>query len=77
MILKVLLVVAVVATVYFLFIKKKPQAHAKEGTKNRPKNSESDDMVECSNCGVYASLNESILSGSHYYCSKECLKEAK
>ena len=74
MILKLLLVIAVIATVYFLFIKKKPLKNSK--TKKSEK-LQSSDMVECNNCGIYAEVGDSILSGSSYYCSKECLKEAQ
>ena len=71
MILKFLLVVAVIALVYFLFIKKKPIKQAKK------ERLEGSDMVECASCGVYAELDESILSGSSYFCSKECLEKRK
>lgn len=74
MILKFLLIVVVISIVYFMFIKKKPTTNEKSD-KNRKANA--DEMVECANCGVYAELQECILSNGKYYCSKECLKEAK
>jgi uncharacterized protein len=74
MILKLLLIIAVIAVVYFLFIKKKPLKSKK--TKNREK-LQSNDMVECKTCGIYAEVSDSILSGSSYYCSKECLENAQ
>ncbi len=76
MILKFLLVIGVIAFVYFIFIKKKP---AVKQTKENPKNKDevqSNDMVECEECGVYAEINDSILSNSKYYCSQECLKRS-
>lgn len=74
MILKLLLIIGVVGIVYFMFIKKKP-ATVEKSDKNKKANA--DDMVECANCGVYVQLQECILSNGKYYCSKECLKEAK
>jgi len=74
MILKLLLVLTVIGLVYFLFIKKKPLKNRQ--TKKREK-LEGNDMVECKNCGIYAEVSDSILSGSSYYCSQECLKEAQ
>ena len=74
MILKVLLVLAVIGVVYFIFIKKKPQSSVKNS--QRDANLQADDMVECAECGVYSQLSDSILSGSKYYCSKECLNKA-
>ena len=72
MILKLLLVIGVIAVVYLFFIKKKPIR-----TQNKKTEQESNDMVACSECGVYAELDESILSNSKYYCSKECLDKVK
>jgi len=71
MILKLLLIIAVIVGVYFLFFKK--------SSKNLDKFSNSndvDDVVECANCQVYSELKDSILSNGKYYCSKECLMEA-
>ena len=77
MILKVLLVLAVIATVYFMFIKKKPLKNTEPKVKKTHNNkAESNDMVECKTCGVYSELSDSILSGSSYYCSNECLEKA-
>ena len=77
MILKILLVIAVIAIVYFMFIKKKPlKQNNKESNKQDEKPS-SNDMVECSTCGVYSELDDSILSNGKYYCSKECIEQIK
>ena len=72
MILKVLLVLSVIAIVYFMFIKKKPSvtSQKKAATKETPK---ANDMVACENCDIYVEINEAILSDAKYYCSNECL----
>ena len=75
MILKVLLVIAVIGIVYFMFIKKKPLKNSEAKSKKKEQ-VESNDMVECETCGVYSELSDSILSGSKYYCSTECLEKA-
>ena len=73
MILKFLLVVVVITIVYFMFIKKKPLKNS-----DTPKEKlTSNDMIECSTCGVYSELGESILSNGKYYCSRECLDSLK
>ena len=79
MILKLLLVLTVIAIVYFMFFKKKPlknsTSHKKSAKSKEPV--ESNDMVECSTCGIYSELDESILSSGKYYCSDECLDQVK
>ena len=67
--LKYLLVVGVIAFVYFFFIKKKPLKNSSSNTKL-----EASDMVECSSCGTYCEVSESFLSEGKYYCSQECAK---
>jgi len=74
MIWKLLLIVGLIALVYFLFIKKKPLSHKESEKKDAPKSS---DMVECASCGIYCALDEAIVSNGKYYCSKECLEKAK
>ena len=78
MILKVLLVVGVIGLVYFMFIKKKPeisQKKQKNNTKEEKPKVQSNDMVECSGCGVYCAMDDTILSNNKYYCSKECIEK--
>lgn len=72
MILKFLLVIAVIAIVYFMFIKKKP---IKDSTVAKKTKQDSNDMVACSSCGTYAELGETIISGNKYYCSNECVEK--
>ena len=75
MILKILLVAAVIAVVYFMFIKKKPTL-AKSENEQKKEKKESSEMVECSTCGIYCSLDDAILSNGKYYCSQECVEKA-
>ncbi|MBA1433438.1 MAG: hypothetical protein FAF04_07580 [Epsilonproteobacteria bacterium] len=76
MILKALLVGAVIYIVYIMFFKQKSVKNSPKETnpKNKP---QADEMVECANCGVYTEISECILSNGKYYCSKECVLEAK
>ena len=77
MILKVLLVVAVISAVYFFFIKKKPiKQNDTKSSSSKDSELKSNDMVECTKCGTYAEVSESILSNGKYYCSKECVKDS-
>lgn len=73
MILKVLLVIAVIAVVYFMFIKKKPLKNSSSTKHKEDKKSQINDMVECSTCGTYAELDEMIISNNKYYCCDECI----
>lgn len=66
--LKLLLVIGVIAFIYYFFIKKKPLKYPNDNEKTS-----SSDMVECVACGTYCEINESLLSNGKYYCSKECL----
>jgi len=70
MILKVLLIVAIIAVVYFLFIKKKPLNSSKKKDNEKPK---TNDMVECATCGTYVSIDDAIISENRYYCCSECV----
>ncbi len=71
--LKLLLVIAVVWGVYHYFIKKKPLSSSHRDSQAL----EDNDMVQCSTCKIYVEVNEAILSNGKYYCSKECLRNAK
>ncbi len=73
MILKLLLVIGVITAVYFIFFKKKPVGNRKNSKKDTQKQTlEANEMVECSNCGIYSELEESLLSNAKYYCSSKC-----
>jgi len=72
MILKILLVVGIIALVYFIYKKNKQSAI------NSKKDKESaNEMVECAKCGIYCELNDTILNNNKHYCSKECLDKIK
>ena len=79
MILKFLIIAAVISVVYIMFFKTKPltQTRKPKKAKSEATNPEINDMTECANCGVYVEVKEAILSNGKYYCSRECLKEAK
>ena len=77
MILKLLLVIGVIAVVYFMFIKKKPIQNPTEPKKNKKSEKlEANDMIECPTCGIYSELSECVLSNGKYYCSSECAAKA-
>jgi len=69
--LKWLLVIAVVAGVYYFFIKKSPVKSFKGGAKEMK---DSDEMVECFTCKTYCSADEAFIKQSRFYCSKECME---
>ncbi len=71
MINEILVILLVIAVVYFVFIKK-PAIKSKKET---PKAKEpTEEMVECHTCKTYISMSESIIKGGYYYCSDECLE---
>ena len=77
MILKLLLIVAVIYIVYIMFFKQRSvERSAPKSKRKKEQKTEVNDMVECASCGVYSQLSDSILSGSKYYCSTECLNKA-
>ena len=76
MILKILLVLAVIGIVYFIFIKKKPSKVTKKESSKKKDELKANDMVECATCGVYSELQECTLSDAKYYCSAECVTKA-
>lgn len=70
--LKLLLVIGVIAFIYYFFIKKPTLKNPKKDNVKL----EANDMVECSACGIYCEFNEAILSHGKYYCSTECVEKA-
>lgn len=70
--LKWLLVIGIVWFVYNFYFKKKTFF-----SKNKDQDLKDNDMVQCSTCKVYVEINEAVVSNGNYYCSKECLRNAK
>ena len=72
-----IVVILLIAAVYFIFIKKKPavKQNKKETTEKKTK-AQSNDMIECAECGIYCEVDDTILSNNKYYCSQECLKKS-
>lgn len=70
-----IVVLVLIALVWFLFVKKKPLPNEKASTTKKKKEKlDEDDMVECISCGTYISLSEALLRDGKYFCSDECLK---
>jgi uncharacterized protein len=74
MIQELLLIAVVIAVVYFMFIKKKPNNIKNTSASTKKDAIQSNEMVECSRCGIYCEIDDTIISNNKYYCSKECLK---
>ena len=74
MLMKWLLIIGVVAAVYFLFFKKPALAGKSEG-KEDDKKPDSDTMVPCEVCGVFVSVREAYLKDGKYFCSKTCMEQ--
>jgi uncharacterized protein len=72
-----IVVIVLIAVVYFIFIKKRPavKQNKKDSTNNKEKE-QSNDMTECAECGIYCEIDDAILSNNKYYCSQECLKKS-
>jgi uncharacterized protein len=71
--LKWLLVIGVIAAIYFLFIKK--SALPASGKKPDAKKGDDDTMVPCEECGVYITVDEAFIKEGKYYCSKSCMEK--
>ena len=70
---KVLLLIAVVAIVYFL-LKNYQRAIARETGRDEPRTpavGTAEDMVRCAHCGVHLPASESFMSKGSHYCSEE------
>lgn len=64
--LKTVVVLAILAgIIWFFFIKKRPAKKIEET------------MVECKECGTFATQKECIYNNGAYYCSHECLKRSQ
>jgi len=74
MLLKILLVIGVIAVIYFLFIKK-PAITAESNEGKHTKKADDDTMVPCETCGVFVSVKEAFIKDGKYFCSKACMEE--
>jgi uncharacterized protein len=72
--LKWLLVIGVIALIYFLFIKKTPIQKSSQPSNKPDEKLNDDDMVACKACGTYTALGEALMRDGNYFCSQECLK---
>jgi len=70
--LKLLLLIGVIAAVYFLFFKKSKTPLTEERNENRKERDEENTMVACESCGTYISTKEAIVSSGKFYCSEQC-----
>jgi len=66
--LKIILTIAIIAGIYFFFIKKsqiakRDQKYTEDGE---------DTMVECKKCATFISSKEAVVVDNQYYCSKNC-----
>ncbi len=75
MLLKILLILGVIAAVYFFFIKKGTPL-TKERRNDKVKKDEDSTMVECATCSTYIITDEAIISSGKFYCSTECRDKA-
>jgi len=66
-----LIIAGLIAFIYFFYFRKPQKISSKE--KKRAQKEEANEMIECSQCGVYCELDDAILSGAKYYCSDECV----
>lgn len=63
---RLILILAIIAVVYFLLKSYFKQTATKQDT---PVNGE--DMVRCAQCAVHMPKSESMLADGHFYCSDE------
>lgn len=73
--LKIVLVIAVIAAVYFFFIKKSaPLTKARREGRDAKDNDTT--MLECETCGTYITAEDAVVSAGKFYCSTECRDKA-
>ncbi len=74
MILKWLIFGAIVYSVYILFFKDKSISSKGNKTSNKDDN-DSEEMVECCECGIFVATKEAFIKNGKFYCSKECMNK--
>lgn len=65
---KILIFVAIIATIYVLFFRKKV-------VKNDVQDEPSFEMVECASCKTFISKDEAIKKGNQYFCDIKCVEK--
>ena len=71
--LKILLVIAVIAGIYFFFIKKSTPLTKERHDRKKDKSRDDDEtLVACEVCSTYITTSEAIVSVGKFYCSTEC-----
>lgn len=65
---KILIFVAIIATIYVLFFRKK-------GAQNDVQDEPSFEMVECASCKTFISKDEAIKKGNKYFCDIKCVEK--
>lgn len=75
MLLKLILVIGVIAAVYFLFIKKSTPL-TKKRHDNKKRKEDDQTMVECTTCGTFITMDDAVVSSGKFYCSTECRDKA-
>ena len=76
MILKWLILGAIIYAVYVLFFKSKSVA-SKDSKTSKKDDVDSEEMVECCECGTFISSKEAFIKNGKFYCSKECMNNEK
>ena len=76
MILKWLIFGAIVYAVYVLFFKSKSVSSNRDRTSSKSDDSDSEEMVECCECGTFVAAKEAFIKNGRFYCSKECMNKA-
>ncbi|OQX60332.1 MAG: hypothetical protein B5M52_00495 [Helicobacteraceae bacterium 4484_230] len=76
MILKLLLTIIVIATVYFLFFKKSRVRSVRQKPAKKSSFDDENTMIECTECGTYTAVDEAYIKNGHYFCSKICMEKS-
>ena len=75
MLLKILLLVGIIAAVYFLFFKKSRSVPSNNPQGGGAQKADDDTMVPCESCGVFVSVKEAFIKEGKYYCSQACMEK--
>lgn len=70
-----ILVVVVVLSLLFLWIKSSRKISNSDNKQNKKKDdiqSLKSDMTKCEKCGTYIQINDAVMSGGKYICTNNC-----